>query len=261
MTNETSQADLKPTDVAPYSQLASIYDDVMSHVDYKSWVRYLKKLTRLYGVKPRRTLDISCGTGNIIPYIRRWSGDLYCTDMSLPMIRELVKKMPTLHTKTWVSEMSALPLNMTFDLILNLQDSVNYYLQKDQIAQHFQHIYQFLDSGGIYIYDFSTEENIRHNFIDLREVYENEAFGYERINRYNPRTHLNTTEFLIWKSENSERKYYRELHTQRMYRMSEFQEVMNASPFEVWEWYEEETTNTPSEDSERVHVVMRKADL
>jgi len=257
--NETEQEQIHPIDVPPYNQLASIYDEVMSYVGYKNWGRYLKKLCRLHGVKAERVLDISCGTGNIIPYLRRWTGKLYCTDYSLSMIRELVRKMPEYRSAAWVSEMSALPLQMHFDLILNLQDSVNYYLNPEDISKHFEHVYQYLEPGGIYIYDFSTEENIRRNFIDLREVYENEDFGYERVNKYNPRTHLNTSEFLIWKLENEDHVYYREIHQQRMYSMEQFQELMDASSFDRWDWYEEETTNSPRKDAERVHVVMRKA--
>jgi len=256
--NTTEKEHIKPLEVPPYSQLASIYDEVMSYIDYKSWVGYLKKLSKLHGIAPKKTLDISCGTGNIIPYMKRWSGQLYCTDVSVPMLRELLRKMPEYRNRTWASEMSALPLRMTFDLILNLQDSVNYYLAPENIANHFEHVYHYLNSDGVYIYDFSTEANIRNNFADLREVYEDDEYGYERVNHYNPRTHLNTTEFLIWKLKHTKRVYYRETHKQRMYTMNEFKELMDASPFDRWDWYEEETTNSPREDAERVHVVMRK---
>lgn len=246
------------TDVPPYSQLASIYDKVMEYIDYKSWVEHLHELCNLHGVTRGRALDISCGTGNTVPWMREWVEALFCTDVSLPMVREMLRKMPEMRPYTWVSEMSSLPLKRRFDLIINLQDSVNYYLDSSRIVQHFSSVYEYLNPGGIYIFDFSTEQNIRRNFADLHEIYEDDYFGYERLNRYNPRTHLNTTEFLIWKLRKGEKQYFKELHTQRMYSAGDFKQMIDESPFQEWRWYQDETTKTPQKSAERIHVVARK---
>ena len=256
--NRSEESTEAVQDVAPYSALASMYDMVMEYIDYESWVGYLRKLCDHSGIAPKDMLDISCGTGNTIPWMKSWTERLYCTDVSLPMVTELVRKMPAMRPFTWVSEMSALPVNRQFSLILNLQDSVNYYLDSSRILRHFLHVYEYLTPGGAYIFDFSTEDNIRRNFFDMHEVYEGDQFGYERVNRYNPRNRLNTTEFLIWKMQHGQKKYFREVHKQRMYSPSEFQQMLSESPFDEWHWYEDETLKQPGKDAERIHVVARK---
>ena len=44
----------------PYNRFAVAYDEMMSHVDYRRWVKYIGELFELYGVQPKRVLDLAC---------------------------------------------------------------------------------------------------------------------------------------------------------------------------------------------------------
>ncbi len=242
-------------EVPPYSKLASIYDVVMSYINYEIWIDYLHQLCARHEIFPEISLDISCGTGNPLPYLQKWGGQLYCMDLCKDMVSQLVKKYPSIHSRAWVGDMSALPVRSLFDLIFNLQDSVNYYLNPGNIVNHLDEIYPFISRQGAYIFDFSTPENVKNNFIDLHEFYDDEQYGYERLNRYYPRKRINVTQFFIWELANGNKRWYKEEHTQRMYSLQEMEECLEASRFNRWQIYEDETLHAPTRQAERIHVI------
>ncbi len=199
-------------EVSPYEKLAHIYETVMSHIDYDEWVEYLKRLCGRHELAVQPAVDLSCGTGNIIPHVREWCGTLHCMDLSLPMVRRLLERYPEMRGSTWVGDMSSLPFRGAYNLVINLQDSVNYYLKTGEFVQHLHEVYRVLAPHGAYIFDLSTEQNIRRNFQDFHEVYEDADWGYERVNEYLRRKRLNITEFYIWEKREGHRQSYRERH-------------------------------------------------
>jgi len=245
-------------DVPPYSKLASIYDVVMSHIDYEEWVAYLHRLCDRHEVKPGPVLDLSCGAGNALPYLREWRSEVHCMDLSTAMVRQLLRENPEMYGSVWVGEMSRLPVGSEYPLIVNLQDSLNYYQEPEMIRAQIDEVFGVLQPGGVYIFDLSTEQNIRRNFLDFHEVYEDEAWGYERLNRYLRKKRLNITEFYIWEQEGSEQKTFREQHVQRIYSPGEIDNILSESLFRHWWMYEDSTFDQPGEDTERLHVVLRK---
>jgi len=241
--------------VPPYSKLAAIYDVVMSYIDYEIWIDYLHQLCTRHQIFPETSLDISCGTGNPLPYLQEWAGQVYCMDLCQDMVSQLINKHPSMQSRAWVGDMSFLPVQTEFDLILNLQDSVNYYMDPGDIITHLDEIYPFISREGAYIFDFSTPENVKNNFIDLHEFYDDEQFGYERLNRYYPRKRMNVTQFYIWELVDGNKDWYKEEHTQRVYSLEEIEECLGASRFGRWETYEDETLHAPSRHAERIHVI------
>jgi len=247
-------------EVQPYEKLAKFYDHVMSYIDYEIWIDFLRELCDTHSIHPERTLDLSCGTGNTIPYLKSWCGDLYCMDLSPEMVKRLMEKFPAMAGHAWVGDMSRLPIRACFDLIMNLQDSMNYYPDISGVITHLDEVHTHLSEGGAYIFDFSTPENVKNNFIDYHEIYEDEMFGYERINRYHPRKKLNQTDFIIWDMEQGKKKVYLEKHVQRMYSLDEIETSLRKSSFSRWVLYEDELLHPPSADTERVHVIAFQKD-
>lgn len=244
--------------VAPYEELAEIYDAVMSHIGYDIWMDFIQELCDAHNVVPGTTLDLSCGTGKTLPFMKERFGRIFCTDLSIAMIKILVENHPKYNNRTFISDMGRLPLNTQFDLILNIQDSLNYYTEIDAIQTHLSEVERCLQKGGAYIFDFSTEENIKNNFQNMHELYEDDDYGYERLNTYLPKKRLNITEFYIWKRFNGETQQFHEKHVQKMYALEEIEKLLQQSPFSRWYFYEDELLQPPSGESERIHVIALK---
>mgnify|MGYP006279160461 CR=1 FL=1 len=247
-------------DVPPYHKLAEIYDLVMSHIDYEDWVGFLQDLCGHHGIETERVFDISCGTGKTLPYMDGWCEEIYGMDLSFPMVKQLVTSFPEMRSKVWVGDMSALPVCGGFPLILNLQDSVNYYLKPEEFLNHLHEVHSHLTGDGYYLFDLSTELNVRRNFLDFHEVYEDESWGYERVNTYLNRKQLNITEFYIWEYRDRGKTTYRERHFQRMYTSEELTDILKKSPFRSWWLYGDITLRAPDKDAERIHVVASRDD-
>lgn len=230
----------------------------MAHIDYEVWIGYYQSLAEKHDIVPERTLDISCGTGRTIPYMKTWSGNLYCMDQSLPMIRKLYEYFPNFRSRSWVGDMSHLPTTLQFDLIMNIQDSVNYYTDPTRVQHHLENVYSHLTAEGSYLFDFSTVDNIRNNFIDMDEIYEADRYGYERVNTFMPRKRLNLTEFYIWEQDTEEEQVFLEKHLQKMYTIEEIDQCLQDSPFSAWFFYEDESFREATSEAERVHVVVKK---
>jgi SAM-dependent methyltransferase len=244
--------------VAPYEELAEIYDTVMSHIGYDIWMDFIRELCDAHEVAPDTTLDLSCGTGKTLPYMKDRFGTIYCTDLSIAMIKILVENYPEYRNSTFISDMGRIPVNTKFDLILNIQDSLNYYTEPDALQAHLIDVERCLQDGGAYIFDFSTEENIKNNFQNMHELYEDEDYGYERLNTYLPNKRLNITEFYIWKRNNGKQQQFHEKHIQKMYSLEQIEEVLLLSPFSRWQFYEDELLQPASDESERIHVIALK---
>jgi len=244
--------------VAPYKELAEIYDTVMSHIGYDIWMDFIQEMCDTHDIAPGNTLDLSCGTGKTLPFMKERFGKIFCTDLSHAMIEILVENYPNYKNRTFISDMAHIPVNTQFDLILNIQDSLNYYTEIDAIHEHLIDVERCLEMRGAYIFDFSTEENIKNNFQNMHEFYEDDDYGYERLNTYLSKKRLNITEFYIWKRYNGEKKQFHEKHVQRMYSLEEVEELLQKSPFSRWHFYEDELLQPPSGESERIHVIALK---
>jgi len=114
--------------VEPYSKLAYIYDEVMYHVDYVGWARYIQKIIRRWHPSAEKILDISCGTGSLLFKLESGKHQLFGFDSSLDMLKFARKKcqVKKLAIPLWQGDMISFQLKQKADVIVSLYDSVNY---------------------------------------------------------------------------------------------------------------------------------------
>ena len=93
---------------------------------------------------------------------------------------------------------------------------------------------------------------------NMHEFYEDDDYGYERLNTYLAKKRMNITEFYIWRRYNGEKQQFHEKHVQKMYSLEEIENLLRQSPFSRWHFYEDELLQPPSEESERIHVIALK---
>lgn len=141
----------------PYTGFAAIYDEIMCGVDYEAWADYVEQLLKHYARKPRRLIDLACGTGSsTLPFARR-GYQITGVDLSDAMLERA-------HLKTGQSglavtyskqDLCTLDLPEKYDCALLFQDGLNYLLSKADLSRAFRQINAVLNPGALFLFDLT----------------------------------------------------------------------------------------------------------
>ena len=244
-----------PTDVTPYSRLAFYYDELMNHVDYKSWAKYIRTILSHYGQKPAAIVELSCGTGAIFKYLKSNKWSLFGGDRSFNMVAKCKEKKFNTPCYYFCSDFRAIPIkDKYFDVALILYDSVNYLIDDDDLASMFDEVYRILKNGGIFIFDVVTPYICQTAFLDYSEQKFWGQSGYTRKSWYVSDESMQYNEFEIYVNS----KIFKEQHQQKIRYIKEWECFIDKSPLKLLAAYHNFSLCKARHKSERIHFVCRK---
>jgi hypothetical protein len=155
--------------------------------------------------------------------------------------------------------MRELELYGTAKAFVSVCDSLNYILDEEDLEETFRLVNNYLDPGGIFIFDMNTEYKYREVMGDctIAEDREDSSFIWE--NQYEPEEKINIYDLSIFvrESEDLYRKYH-ETHYQRAYSLEEVKEAIREAGMEFVTAYDAFTKEPPKSDSERIYVIARE---
>jgi SAM-dependent methyltransferase len=136
-----------------YESFAPIYDAFNHQNDYEIWLgRVLLPELEKHGLKHNRALDVGCGTGRAFgPLLRRGWRVRGC-DLS-PSMLERARREGDGKIELDVADMRELPIYGEFELVLSLNDSVNYLLGDDDLRLALSRMRANLAEGGLVLFD------------------------------------------------------------------------------------------------------------
>ena len=147
--------DEKPTQ---FTDVAEIYDNLMSVVPYPWWVEYVQRLWKSFDHEPRRVLDLACGTGNVTRELLKRGYEVTGVDNSPPMLevarRKLPESVPLLCQDARHLSVDGPP----FDAVVCLFDSLNYLLELPDLHRAFRAVHRRLVPGGPFVFDMTPSE-------------------------------------------------------------------------------------------------------
>ncbi|MGN1059573.1 MAG: class I SAM-dependent methyltransferase, partial [Clostridia bacterium] len=153
----------------------------------------------------------------------------------------------------------AFELYGTVDAIVCVLDSVNYLTEPDALAKTFRLCTNYLNPGGLLIFDVNSEYKFRQVLGQETYTYETETIYYIWENEYDPDTalcHLYLTFF-----EQTEGGLYRridEMHTQRSYSDDALAAALAAAGLTLLARYDGYTNNPPDAESQRIVYEAKK---
>lgn len=152
-----------PAALDAYEQLAPHYDAFTFEHDYEGWTTSLEGLLREHGLRGRRLLDVGCGTGRSFePFLTRgW--EVTACDLS-PAMLAVAHRRAGPGTRLVEADMRDLPLLGEFDLVLCLDDAINYLDGPDDLESAFCCARRQLAPGGRYLFDVNTLATYRGAF-------------------------------------------------------------------------------------------------
>jgi SAM-dependent methyltransferase len=155
-----------------YERFAAIYDDFNAANDYEMWLgTLLPKLERL-GLRRGRLLDVGCGSGRAFRPMLRRGWQIHGCDIS-PAMLELARRQGGEEVALSVCDMRDLPVIGSFELILCLNDAINYLLGDGDIERALAGMAANLAPDGLLLFDCNSLATFLGVYTDVEETVEN----------------------------------------------------------------------------------------
>lgn len=256
-----------------YTSFAQVYDLFMDNIPYEEWSRYVISLLQEYGIDSGLVLDLGCGTGTMTELLARSGYEMIGVDNSAEMLEIAAEKKSSsgLDILYLMQDMQELELFGTVRAVVSVCDSINYLLDAKELKQTFSLVNNYLDPGGILIFDLNTcykyqvllaDHTIAENRDEGSFIWDNEYDEKSRINEYEltlfiPENNREISENYRGDSGGLYRKY-QEIHYQRAYSLEEIRSAVEEAGMEWLACYDAFTREHPKADSERIYVVARE---
>lgn len=154
-----------------YEAFAAVYDDFNHANDYEMWLgRALLPELRKHGLREGgKALDVGCGTGRAFRPLLRRGWQVHGCDLS-PAMLDLAAREGGDEVVLQVADMRDLPHLGDFDLVLSLNDSVNYLLGDDDLALALAGMRENLAEDGLLVFDVNSGSTYASGYSETREV-------------------------------------------------------------------------------------------
>lgn len=148
----------------------------------------------------------------------------------------------------------------TVRAVLSACDCVNYMTDEKDLEEVFRLVNNYLDPGGIFIFDFNTEYKYKEVLGDQTIAEDREECSFIWDNYYYEDEGMNEYELTLFIREPKSDLYrkYQEMHYQKAYTLETIRELVEWSGLEYVTAYDAYTREAPCEISERICVVARE---
>ena len=244
----------------PYSGFASVYDLFMDNVPYQDWADYIQSILKKYQIKGGLLLELGCGTGSMARGLADRGYDMIGIDNSEEMLSIAREKSAEEYDILYLcQDMREFELFGTVAAVVSVCDSMNYLLTEQDLLTVFRLVNNYLDPGGLFIFDLDTQYMYEEILGDqtIAENREEGSFIWE--NTYYEDEQMNEVTLTIFVPEEDERyRRYDETHYRRAYSLHVVKRLIEEAGMEFIAVYDMLTEDSPKPDSERVYIIARE---
>lgn len=238
-----------------YDNIATIYDTMMSHVEYRLWTRLIKKVILKYSnYKNPSILEIGGGTGTLASKLSKKGYEVITSDLSYNMLTFSKKK----NNSPFCADVKNIPIKRSFDMIIFLYDGINYLKDKREYSKAFNEVYNLLSDDGLFLFDITTKFNSINNFMNIVDYEDHGDMTYIRHSYFNKKDSSQHNDFIVFnKNDNGFNKSY-DFHKQFVFDPLEVKSFIPNSLFQIEGIWDNFSTDIYNESSERIHFLLRK---
>ncbi len=244
-----------------YTAFAAYYDRCMEEIPYEEWSRLLIGLLQKDGIRDGLILELGCGTGTMTELLAEAGYDMIGVDASGDMLSAAMEKQARSGSSILYlqQDMREFELYGTVRAVVSICDTMNYLLTEEDLLQVFRLVNNYLDPGGLFLFDLKTMHHFRdvvgeQSFVQNEEdacvIWENYYYEDEQVNEY--------AVTMFAKTESGSYERIQELHYQRPYSIEQIRRLLIQAGLEPLAVYGESGDCPPDEDSCRIYVLARE---
>lgn len=246
-----------------YSSFSQVYDLFMDNIPYDDWAESVLRLFRKYGITEGIAADLGCGTGQMTRRFALAGFDMIGIDVSSEMldIASNQEDAPSgiLYLQQDLREME---LYGTVRAFFCVCDTINYLLTEEDLTQVFRLVNNYLDPGGIFVFDVNTplfyeeigSSTIAENRDEASFIWENEYDPDSLLNEYRMTFYIRET----GDSSSSLYRRFEELHTHRAYTLDIIKKCLSDAGLVFLEVSDADTGEAPSPMTVRYLIAARE---
>ncbi len=243
----------------PYSGFASVYDLFMDNVPYEEWADYVEGLLRKHRIDQGLVLELGCGTGSMARCLAGRGYDMIGIDNSEEMLQIAREKTQEESILYLCQDMREFELYGTVAAVVSVCDSMNYILSEEELLQIFCLVNNYLDPGGLFIFDYDTryayeeligDQTIAENREEGSFIWENTYYEEEQLNE------VNLTLFIP--EEDQRYRKYEETHYRKAFSLDRIAELIEKAGMELVAVYDMLTEKKPKKNCERAYFIARE---
>ena len=246
-----------------YTGFSACYEKFMDNIPYDKWAEYIVMLLKKYGVKDGLVCELGCGTGSITRRLSKAGYDMIGIDVSADMLEvAMYDHMEENNGILYLNQdMREMELYGTVGAFVCVCDSMNYLLTEEDLLKTFRLANNYLEAGGVFIFDMKTEYEFGVK-MGNRTIVDNREDGtliWE--NRFDPRTKENRYDITVYDPIPEEEGIYEridETHVQKAYAIETVKALIGKAGMETVAVFDAFTLDAPKADSERLYYIARE---
>lgn len=241
---------LRSITIDPYQHVSKIYPHLMNFVSYKWWARYIFTITKNKTIKNPAVLELAAGNCSMAKHLFKLYPKYIASDISLSMLKYSDKSIPRV-----CCDMSNLPFNKKFDLIISSFDSINYITNKKKLLKTFKEISNLLNIKGVFTFDAALESNSYKHEKTANRKGKSAGFIYSRQSKFLVGSKIHKNIFTI---QYPDGKIFTETHKQKIYSFQTFYDMAEQSGLYIVNCYKAFSFQKGNANSDRVQFIMKR---
>ena len=241
-----------------YGNFASVYDRLITGVDYRQIGEYFDACIRKAGGRKGILLDLGCGTGSLSMVMDELGYDVIGVDGSYEMLGEAMEKRAEAGRDILylAQDMTELDLFGTVGAVVSSLDSLNHLTRYADFDRAVGRAALFLEPGGVMAFDVNTPYKHRQVLADNTFVYDtDEVYCVWQNTADGDLTRMDLDLFV--RQEDGAYIRMEDHFSERAYSREEIEASLIRHGMEITGVYDAWTFGPPKPDSERLVFVAR----
>lgn len=244
-----------------YTGIAQVYDQLNRDVNYVKWADYIVSIFKRFDYKPELVLELACGTGSFATIMSSRGYEMICVDMSEEMLTVAREKSIASGENILFlqQDMTSFELYGTVGAIVCLLDSVNHLQSIDDVKTMIGLCYNYLDPGGLLIFDVNTQVKLEHIYGDNVFYVDEEDFTCIWQCAYNKSVKRSEIDIALFHKIRDLYARTDDTVIEIAFDLEELERVCLDSGFACEGVYDQFTMDQYTDQSERVFYIARKS--